>query len=77
MYVYLQLNKKGRRSRVKNVTLYTPGYGTLSAIRSFIKELKPNSVMVAGSVSTVFIQSVDEIGFDMTTGGLECSVTVA
>jgi len=54
----------------------TPGYGVLSAKRSYIRNLTPDhSVITAGSVSTLLIQAVDQIGFEMTTGGTGCVVT--
>ena len=58
----------------------TPGYGVLSAVRSYIKDLGPDaSAIKAGTTSTLLIQSVDSVtpnGFDMTRGGHKCEVAL-
>ena len=58
----------------------TPGYGKLSAVRSYVKDLAPDdTAMEAGATSTLLIQSVDEVvpnGFDMTRGGYKCEVAL-
>ena len=58
----------------------TPGYGKLSAVRSYVKDLAPDdTAMEAGATSTLLIQSVDQVvpnGFDMTRGGYKCEVAL-
>jgi hypothetical protein len=58
----------------------TPGYGVLSAVRSYVKDLGPDaSAIKAGTTSTLLIQSVDSVmpnGFDMTRGGHKCEVAL-
>jgi hypothetical protein len=63
--------KFGTRDELRN----TVGYGILAASRSFVRGLTPDlSMITAGSTATLAIQAVDQLGFEMETGGASCEV---